>query len=77
MTHDRVAGDTFPLTQEFLAQMLSVRRATVTETAGLLQQAGMIRYQRGTMTIVDRRGLEARACTCYRIIRAELDRLRA
>jgi CRP-like cAMP-binding protein len=65
MTHDRVEGDEFPLTQEFLAQMLGVRRPSV-NTAGLaLQQAGLIRYSRGRITIVNREGLEASACECY------------
>jgi CRP-like cAMP-binding protein len=75
MTHDRVAEDTFPLTHAFLAQMLGVRRATVTVVAGMLQQAGLIAYRRGVMTIVNRDGLEAASCECYRVVRAEYDRL--
>jgi CRP-like cAMP-binding protein len=74
MTHDRVGADHFPLTQEFLAFMLGVRRATVTVAAGILQQAGLIRYTRGTITIVNRNELEAAACECYGTIRAESDR---
>jgi CRP-like cAMP-binding protein len=74
-THDRVKGDEFPLTQEFLSLMLGVRRATVTEVAGALQERGLIRYRRGVITIVDREGLEAAACDCYELISKEYDRL--
>ena len=59
MSHDRVGTDTFPITHEFLGQMLGSRRATVTLSAGLLQSAGLIRYHRGRVTIVDREGLES------------------
>jgi CRP-like cAMP-binding protein len=76
MTHDRVSGDTFPLTQEFLGQMLGVGRPRVSEVEGALRDAGLIRYTRGQVTVVDREGLEAEACECYRIIRDEYDRLR-
>jgi CRP-like cAMP-binding protein len=73
MTHDRVDGDEFPLTQEFLAQMLGVRRPSV-NTAGLtLQQAGLIRYRRGKIAIVDRKGLEASSCECYAHIAREFE----
>lgn len=75
MTHDRVGRDEFPLTHEFLAQMLGVRRATVSEVAGQLQAAGLIAYRRGMITIVDRAGLEERSCACYRIVREEFERL--
>ena len=75
MTHDRVGQDQFPLTQEFMAQMLAVRRATVTEAARRLQQALLITYSRGIITIVDRPGLEAASCECYRIITDEHTRL--
>jgi CRP-like cAMP-binding protein len=75
MTHDRVGADEFPLTQEFLAQMLAVRRPTVTAVAGTLQKAGLISYHRGRMTILDRKGLEAASCGCYRAVKKELDRL--
>lgn len=75
MTHDRVGADTFVLTQEFLAQMLGVRRASVTVAAGVLQSAGIIRYTRGKITVTDRPRLEAASCECYRAVRAEYDRL--
>ena len=72
---DRVDGDQLPLTHEFLGIMLGVRRAGVTVAAGMLQQAGLIRYRQGRITILDREGLEAAACGCYRTIRDEYDRL--
>lgn len=74
-THDRVDTDTFQLTQRFLAQMLGVRRATVTEAAGSLQDAKLIEYKMGTIRVLDRQGLEAAACECYFIIRRESERL--
>jgi CRP-like cAMP-binding protein len=67
-THDRVNGDSFMLTQEFLSQMLGVHRPTVTIAARMLQQAGLIRYTRGQIEVIDREGLEAAACSCYRTI---------
>ena len=75
MTHDRVTGDQFELTQEFLSQMLGVRRSSVTVAAGMLQKAGLIQYSRGKIAIVDRPGLEAASCECYGVIRSEFDRL--
>ena len=75
MTHDRMAADTFTLTQTFLSQMLGVRRAGVNEVALRLHQAGLIAYSRGTITILDRKGLEASACECYEVIRKEFERL--
>jgi CRP-like cAMP-binding protein len=75
MTADRVGADRFPLTQEFLAQMLGVRRATVSLTAGLLHNAGLISYTRGVITIDDRAGLEDAACDCYGIVRGEFEQL--
>jgi CRP-like cAMP-binding protein len=75
MTHDRVDSDSFPITHDFLASMLGVRRPSVTVAAGMLQKAGFIRYSRGNMRILDRPGLEASACECYQIVRDEFDRL--
>jgi CRP-like cAMP-binding protein len=75
LTHDRMGDREFALTQESLAQMLGVRRASVTTAAGALQDAGFIRYSRGRVAVLDRDGLENTACECYRIIRSELDRL--
>jgi CRP-like cAMP-binding protein len=75
MTHDRVDGDRLSLTQQVLSEMLGVRRASVTTAAGVLQKAGLIEYRRGTITVLDRKGLEAAACECYRVVRAEFDRL--
>ena len=72
-THDRVGKDEFPLTQEFLGQMLGVRRATVSEVASKLQGQNLIRYVRGVITVVDRAGLEAVSCCCYEVIRKEYD----
>lgn len=68
MTHDRVGTNPFFLTQEFLAVMLGVRRASVTVAAGALQQAGFIRYSRGRLEVLDRSGLEGASCECYRIL---------
>jgi CRP-like cAMP-binding protein len=75
MTHDRVGADEFHLTQEFLAQMLGVRRPSVTVAAGELARSGLISYRRGGIRIVDRAGLEAASCECYETVRQEFDRL--
>jgi CRP-like cAMP-binding protein len=72
---DRVGQESYPLTQEFMAQMLGVRRATVTEAAGALQAAKLIRYSRGVMTILDRAALEQASCGCYWIVRNEFEQL--
>lgn len=71
MSHDRIGGETLPLTQEFLGQMLGTRRASVSEAAGILQKAGMISYTRGTVTILSRGKLEECACDCYQIIQQQ------
>jgi CRP-like cAMP-binding protein len=73
MAHDRVGTDTFAITHEFLAGMLGSRRATVTLSAEILRAAGLIRYHRGQVTIIDRVGLEAATCECYEGIERELD----
>jgi CRP-like cAMP-binding protein len=75
MTHDRMQSDEFLLTQEFLAMMLGVQRTGVTAAAGALQRAGLIRYKRGNVTIIDRRGLMQRSCECYGVSKKEFDRL--
>jgi CRP-like cAMP-binding protein len=74
-THDRVERDDFPLTHQFLSQMLGVRRATVTEAMGALQARGAMDYQMGRVRVRDRAGLERAACECYAIIAREFDRL--
>ena len=74
-THDRVDSDEFSLTQEFLAQMLGVRRATVTQVAIAFQKAGIIVYRRGSIKILKRKQLEGLSCECYQIIRDEYERL--
>lgn len=68
MAHDRFDGDELPLTQEFLALMLGVQRSSVSITAGLLQRAGLLRYANGLITVLDRPGLEAASCECYRVV---------
>lgn len=73
-TQDQV-GDSFRLTQRVLARVLGVRRATITVTAGLLQRAGLIRYARGSITILDRPGLELAACECHRVISRRFEQL--
>ena len=68
MTHDRMDGDVLPLKQQFLAEMLGVHRPAVTLAAGALQKAGVIRYTRGKVTVLDRTALENASCECYKII---------
>ena len=76
MTHDRVGGaETFPLTHEYLAIMLGVRRASVSTAAEALQEAGRIRYRRGRISVTDRSGLEDASCECYQADRADYQRL--
>jgi CRP-like cAMP-binding protein len=72
---DRTGSNDLAMTHETMALMLGVRRATITETAGLLQRRGVIRYRRGLVSVLDRGGLEATACECYDIVRNEFDRL--
>lgn len=74
-THDRVKGDEFPLTHDFLGLMLGVRRSSVSETAQALQERGLIRYHRGVITVLNRKGLEAASCECYQLITDEFERL--
>ena len=69
MTQDRMQTDSFRLTQDFLSQMLGVRRVGVTKAARMLQQNQLIRYSRGNITILDRTGLEAACCSCYAIVK--------
>jgi CRP-like cAMP-binding protein len=76
MARDRLHGDVMPMTHEFLATMLGVRRAGVTETVGDLHRSGLIRNGRGAVTVIDGEGLEAASCECYRVDRERLMRLR-
>jgi CRP-like cAMP-binding protein len=71
LTHDRVEGDTFFLTQEFIADMLGVHRPSVSLVSGALQQAGFIKYSRGAMTVLDRKALEAASCECYEVCKKQ------
>jgi CRP-like cAMP-binding protein len=75
LTHDRVGTKEFPLTHEFLSQMLGVRRAGVSEVASKLQSAGFISYRYGKVVVLDRAGLEATTCECYDLIKTEFERL--
>ncbi len=76
MTHERMGSDHFLLTHEFLAMMLGIRsRSGVTIAAGALQRAGLIRYRRGHITIIDLQGLKQRSCECYETSKQEFDRL--
>jgi CRP-like cAMP-binding protein len=72
---DRLQGNELVMTQELIANMLGVRRQGVTEAALKLQQADLIRYARGRITVLDRRGLEKCACECYAVVKTEYDRL--
>ncbi|HEX6729928.1 MAG TPA: Crp/Fnr family transcriptional regulator [Pyrinomonadaceae bacterium] len=73
MTADRLNAEGFRLTQEFMSSMLGVRREGVNKAAGALQADKLIRYSRGVIAILDRRGLEAKACACYALIKADVD----
>ena len=72
---DRLSSNELSMTQELIANMLGVRREGVTEAAGKLQDAGLIRYHRGKITVLDRQGLESRSCECYQVVKTEFDRL--
>jgi CRP-like cAMP-binding protein len=74
-THERVEMDEFALTHDFLAEMLGVRRPTVTLIVGSLQRAGLISFRRGRVTILDRDGLQAACCECYTTVKASFSRL--
>ena len=75
IAHDRAGADEFPMTHEFMAMMLGVRRPGVSLAAGVLQKAGLIHYVRGRMAVTDRPGLEAASCECYHVARREFGRL--
>ena len=75
MIHDRVKADEFKATQEFISDLLGTRRATVTEAANELHKKGLIDYSRGRVRVLNRQGLEAAACNCYKIIQHEFDEL--
>lgn len=75
LSFDRSPSNELVITQELIANMLGVRRESVTEAAGNVQRAGLIEYNRGHITVIDRPGLEARACECYAVVRKEFDRL--
>jgi len=74
MMHDRIKGDEFILTQEFLSRMLGVRRAGVSVAANDLRQNGLIDYHRGNISILNRSGLETESCECYEIVKKEYKR---
>jgi CRP-like cAMP-binding protein len=76
-TLDRIPSGELAMTQELVASMLGVRREGITAAAGVLQQAGFIRYRRGHIAVLDRTGLEGRSCECYAVVRKELARLQS
>jgi len=75
MSQDRIGADQFMITQEFLGQMLGARRSTVSVSAGILQRAGIIKYTRGHVTIVNREQLEEVSRQCYAVVKSELERV--
>jgi CRP-like cAMP-binding protein len=75
LTADRLPGPEIRMTQQLIANVLGVRREGVTEAAGILQAAGMIRYSRGRITILDRAKIERRVCECYAVVKKEFERL--
>jgi CRP-like cAMP-binding protein len=72
---DRLSANELIMTQELIANMLGVRREGVTDAAGKLQHSGLIKYSRGKILVLDRPGLEQRACECYQVVKSEFDRL--
>jgi CRP-like cAMP-binding protein len=77
LNFDRMNSGKLSMTQELMANMLGVRRETVTEAAGRLQEAGLISYRRGQIAVLDRTGLESQACECYSVVKQSFDRLRS
>ncbi len=75
LTLDRIPAGELQMTQELIAGLLGVRREGITDAAGKLQHAGLIRYRRGHVSVLDRAGLEARACECYGVVKTEMTRL--
>ncbi|NDU91311.1 MAG: Crp/Fnr family transcriptional regulator [Ferrovum sp.] len=75
LSFDRLTTNELMMTQELIADMLGVRRESVTEAAGSVQKAGLIKYSRGHITVIDRPGLEKRTCECYKVVKREFDRL--
>ena len=75
LTLDRTASSELVMTQELVASMLGVRRESITEAAGCLQEAGYIRYRRGHISVLDRNGLETKSCECYGVVKGEIQRL--
>lgn len=75
LTHDRTEGDRLPMTQEFLAAMLGVKRNAISKVARDLQAEGVVEHRRGKITVIDRNRLQAIACDCYGIIHAEVEKL--
>ena len=75
MTHDRLSSNELPLTHEFLAMMLGVRRSSVTEVLQALKTQGLLTYSRGSVTVLDRKGLEKESCECYRVVKDGYERI--
>lgn len=75
ITHDHAKSDSFPMTHEFLSSLLGSRRTDVSKAANALQKLGLVSYHRGSMTVVNRKGLELASCQCYNIVKGEIDRL--
>jgi hypothetical protein len=75
LTLDRLSSNKITMTQELIANMLGVRRESITEAAGNLQKSGLIQYSRGHIIVLDREGLENRSCECYQVVKNEFNRL--